>query len=124
MNRISSLPLLLLLLLPPACRDQDYLPPDPHDAWRVEGRWVTLPPSSPIWHYEFEYPHLRQWIEDFGVVVTQQEYIFAPYGDRLEIAGDGGRRTWEVQFFGDTVMQYRRLLPGVLQMPQVYLRRE
>ena len=116
--------LLLLPLLLISCRDQDYLPPDPHDAWRIDGRWVTLPPASPMWQYEFEYPHMRQWIVDLGVVITEQEYIFAPIGDRVEISGDGGQRTWEVRFFGDTVCEYRRLMPGVVSAPAYYLKRE
>lgn len=117
------LPLLLLLLLI-SCRDQRYEAPEPWDAWRVEGHWVTLPPASPLWHYEFEYPHLTQWIEDLGATITTQEYIFAPTGDRIEIAGDGGERTWRVQFFGDTVMEYRTLTVKGTWGPTVYLKRE
>lgn len=116
--------LLLFLFFLLSCRDQDYLPPDPHDAWRIEGRWVTLPPAHPVWHYEFDYPYLTQWIEDLGSTITMQEYIYAPTGDLVEISGDGGQRTWRVVFYGDTVMEYRRLMPGVLTPPVAYCRRE
>lgn len=106
-----------------SCRDQYPLEPDPCDASRIDGLWITLPPASPIWRYDFRYPHMRQWIEDFGAVITEQEYIYAPAGDSLFIAGSGGKRVWTVCFFGDSVAEYRRLMPGVVTPPVVYLKR-
>lgn len=116
--------LLFAFLLLYSCRDQEYLPPDPHDAWRIEGRWVALPPAHPIWHYDFDYPDMTQWIEDFGGIITTQRYIYAPDGDLVEIAGTGGGRTWKVEFFGDTVMQYSDVTHEGKWSPTIYLRRE
>ena len=106
------------------CRDQYPDEVAPCDASRIEGRWVTQPPAHPIWRYEFRYPHLRQWIEDFGVVIADQEYIYAPVGDSVFIGGTGGQRIWTVCFSGDSVCEYRRLMPGVVTPPVVRLRRE
>lgn len=104
---MKQLLLLSLLLLFLACADVEPLPSDPLDAARIEGRWQAQPPAHPLWIYEFNYPHLRQWIVDFGVVITEQEYIYAPKGDTLFVSGAGGQRKWLLYFPSDSVCEYR-----------------
>lgn len=114
------LPLLIFLI---SCADVDPLPPDPFDAARIQGgAWHTQPPAHPLWIYEFNYPHLRQWIVDFGGVITTQEYLYAPKGDSIFISGAGGTRIWTVYFENDSTCLYRHAT-GVLQMPPITLKR-
>lgn len=81
-----------------------------------------MPPAHPEWRYDFSDPHLRQWIVDFGVVITEQEYIYATAGDTVYISGAGGQRVWLVCFPNDTLCEYRQW--DVFKWsPVVYLRR-
>lgn len=93
--------LLLLLLLPLACRDQD--PPERG----IEGVWEAQPPAHPLWTYEFRPPHLRQWVVDFGGNITEQHYLYAVVGDTLFASGAGGQRTWLLRFPDDSTCEYR-----------------
>lgn len=108
------LTLSLSLLL--SCSDLDPLPRG------IEGRWRTLPPAHPEWQYDFAAPHLRQWIEDLGVIVTEQEYIYAVKEDSVFISGAGGQRVWLVAFPDDSTCIYRLAQP-LHNSPPVTLRR-
>lgn len=90
-----------------ACADLDPLAPDPRDAAHIEGRWQAQPPAHPEWRYDFDNPHLRQWIVDFGGQITEQEYIYATHRDTLFISGAGGQRTWLLHFPTDSTCEYR-----------------
>lgn len=91
------------------CADVEPLPVDPCDARRIEGRWMAVAPSHPLWEYDFSNPpHLVQRIVDFGVVLTVQEYIWAASGDTLFVSGAGGQRTWLVCFPTDSTAEYRQ----------------
>lgn len=114
---------LWLHILTPACADLEPLQPDPYDAARIEGGvWHTQPPASPLWVYEFNYPYLRQYIIDFGIVVTEQEYIYAPKHDTLFISGTGGQRTLLLYFENDSTCFFRQIT-GVLQTPAIEINR-
>ncbi len=104
---LAAVLLLLLSLLLQCCRDQYPLDPDPHDASRIQGNWRALPPAHPLWNYDFQYPHLRQWIEDFGGTITEQQYIYGTVDDTLFASGPGGTRTWLLYFPDDSTCEYR-----------------
>jgi len=115
------MPLLVAVLLAgygycsQGCCDQCGLEPDLCDAGRIEGVWQDE--HAPFWFYEFHSPHLRQWVEFCGAVVTEQEYIYGTRADTLWASGPGGERTWLLCFTSDTTAEYRewdvfKLSPG------------
>ncbi len=96
-----------LICIIQSCRDQDGpLPPDPCDASRIEGIWHDAS-QSPYWYYEFNEPHLRQWVEVGGTVVTEQHYLYATSADTLWASGPGGERLWLLCFPTDSTAVYR-----------------
>lgn len=109
--RLSWLQLLLAALLAvfgycsQGCRDQYPDEPEPCDASRIEGRWQG--DFSPFWHYEFNPPRLRQWVEVGGTVVTEQHYVYGTSADTLWASGPGGERMWLLCFQGDTLAEVR-----------------
>lgn len=95
--------LLPVLLLLTHCADVEPLPLGDCDASRIEGRW-----QDSDWNYEFQSPHLRQWIDIGGTVPVEQKYLYATRGDTLWSSGPGGTRMWLVCFPDDSTCEYRR----------------
>lgn len=102
------------------CKDQGYLEPDPRDASRIAGVWQGQ--VSPWWHYRFDAPLLRQWVEVAGTVVTVQDYVYGTRADTLFASGTGGNRMWRLYFVSDTVVEVT-VLGGPLQLAPMYLYR-
>lgn len=88
------------------CARKMPLEADPCDASRFEGEWQNLD-DNPYWHYEFNYPHLRQWAEIGGTVISEHAYIYGTKGDTLWASGKGGNIKWVVCFPNDSTADYR-----------------
>lgn len=117
--------LLLLLTLFTACH-KEAPPADPRDASRIEGGvWSSLLPAHPDWRYTFDNGLLRQYVSDFGAVVSDQTYPYALRHDTLIIGGSGGAsaRCWVVYFYCDSIVQVQNVTPGAVIAPTLYLKK-
>lgn len=98
MRYLLFLPLFLML----ACHNE---PENIPDASRIEGHWQSMIPDHPDWKYDFHDGLLHQQIDDFGIVVAQQDYVYAVRGDTIFISGTGGQRTWVTYFPCDSLVR-------------------
>ncbi len=115
---------LLSLTLLTACR-KEAPPADPRDAARIEGGvWGSLLPAQPDWRYEFDDGLLRQYVSDFGAVLSEQTYPYALRHDTILIGGSGATdaRRWVVYFHCDSVVECRTQGSGILA-PTLFLKR-
>jgi len=97
--------ILIVLAFLSSCQNAKEPLPSPNDANRIEGHWRSLTPTTPKWQYTFKDGFLVQKVDDFGVNITTQEYVYAIKSDSVFIAGSGGQRIWVVYFECDDVVQ-------------------
>lgn len=116
--------MLLFLTVLIACRKET--PPDePRDASRLEGgAWRNILPAHPAWQYEFQDGLLRQYVLDFGIVVSDQTYPYALRRDTVFIGGDAfsSPRRWVIYFHCDSLVECHTQGSGIL-VPTLYLKR-
>ena len=121
MNRFIFL---LMLIAFVAC-SKEVPPADPHDATRIEGGvWAAMLPAHPDWRYEFRQGLLRQYALDYGIVLSDQTYMYALRSDTVFIGGSGPdrERRWVVFFHCDSLVECRTKSSGVLA-PTLFLKR-
>jgi hypothetical protein len=103
--RIIALVAIMAIII--NCRKDIEPPPSPTDASRIAGEWLAMIPENPEWQYSFRDGFLTQKIEDFGIPVTTQQYVYATKADTVFISGAGGQRKWVVYFECDEIVQIR-----------------
>lgn len=123
---MKYIPFLLLLLTLLAACHKEAPAADPRDASRIEGgMWSSLLPAHPDWRYTFDDGLLRQYVSDFGAVLSDQTYPYALRHDTLIIGGSGGAsaRCWVVYFYCDSIVQVQNVTPGAVIAPTLYLKK-
>lgn len=117
--RIIALVAIMILIV--TCR-KEIDPPSPKDARRIDGNWEAMIPPNPEWQYHFQDGRLNQKIEDLGIIIASQDYVYATTQDTVFISGSGGQRTWVCYFECNEIV---RVFDASAQLsPVLWLRRK
>lgn len=109
---------LLILTLLISCRERhDH--PDPYDASRITGNWITLTGQLPDWEYRFSGSgFMEQRMEVGNTVLASHEYTYSTRHDTVFIGGGSGpnqpARAWKVYFYCDSIVEVDNVSPGVV----------
>ncbi len=93
--------------------------PDPYDASRITGNWITLTGALPDWEYRFSGSgFMEQRMEVGNTLLASQEYTYSTRKDTVFIGGGSGpnqpARAWKVYFYCDSIVEVDNVSSGVV----------